>query len=291
MFKIPFTISSEDKLKKRSDFFIKLQRFRKNTEFSEYLENCKTSLNYQQYLGICYRLLFRNFTVIFLVVFLIAYYLNLNIIKLPLIVSGIFSFFIFYLQISYPKSYSMIRQRDIEKNLISGLQNMLVQLNSGIPLYNILVNLAYADYGYLSEEFKIIVKRINAGVPQVQVVEESGDKNSSLYFRRALWQISNGMKAGSDLSLVVKESITALEEEQLIQIQNYGSKLNPVIMFYMLITVILPALAITFLTMISSLMGLSQTILIFIFGSLVFIVAFIQVMFLGAIKTMRPTLI
>ena len=128
-------------------------------------------------------------------------------------------------------------------------------------------------------------------MPQIDVLEELGEKNPSLYFRRTLWQISNGMRAGSDISVVIKESIKSLSEEQIIQIQSYGNKLNPLIMFYMLSSVILPALAITFLTIISSLISLPQTIANLAFLCLFGIVIFFQLMFIGIIKSLRPTLV
>jgi len=179
----------------------------------------------------------------------------------------------------------------MEKNLIPALGDILVQLNSGVPLFNILVNISSSDYGELSEEFKKAVKKINAGLPQVEVLEELGEKNSSIYFKRTLWQISNGMRAGSDISVVISESIKSLSEEQILQIQNYGNKLNPMIMFYMLSSVILPALAITFLTIISSMVGLTQSITTLLFAALFVFVVIIQTMFIGIIKSIRPSLL
>jgi len=171
------------------------------------------------------------------------------------------------------------------------LEDMLVQLNSGVPLFDILVNISSSDYGEISNEFKRAVKKINAGMPQVEVLEQLGEKNSSIYFRRTLWQISNGMKSGSDISEVIKGSLRLLSEEQIIQIQNYGNKLNPLIMFYMLMTIILPALAITFLTIISSMIGLSKNLTIIVYIGLFATAIFIQIMFLGAIRSARPTLL
>jgi len=158
-------------------------------------------------------------------------------------------------------------------------------------LFSILVNISASDYGVLSLEFKKIVKKINAGVSELDVLEETGEKNPSIFFRRTLWQISNGMRAGSDISVVVRDSIKFLNEEQLIQIQNYGNKLNPSIMFYMLLTVILPALAITFLTIISSLINLSRVTTIAMFVGLFVAVVLAQIMFLGVIKSIRPSLL
>ena len=168
---------------------------------------------------------------------------------------------------------------------------MTIQLNSGIPIYTIMVNISNANYEELSEEFKKMVKKINAGRPQAEVLEQFGEKSPSLFFRRTLWQLSNGLRAGSDLSVVIKSSLNSLSEEQLIQIQNYGNKLNPLVMFYMLITVILPALATTFLTVISSLINLPKTMTALLFISLMVGVVIIQVLFLGVIKSVRPRLL
>ena len=168
---------------------------------------------------------------------------------------------------------------------------MVVQLNSGVPLFSIMINISSSNYGKLSDEFKKIVIKINTGYPQIEVLEEAGEKSSSLFFRRTLWQISNGMKAGSDVSIVIKESIKTLTEEQLIQIQTYGNKLNPLIMFYMMLAVILPALAITFLTIVSSLIGLPGNTTILLYIGLFVVVMFAQVMFLGIIRSSRPSLL
>src|SRR3989338_10168798 len=105
----------------------------------------------------------------------------------------------------YPKIFVNRKKREIESNLIPALQDMLVQLTSGIPLFSILVNISASDYGALSLEFKKIVRKINAGVSEIDVLEETGEKNPSIFFRRTLWQIINGMRAGSDISVVVRD--------------------------------------------------------------------------------------
>ena len=73
------------------------------------------------------------------------------------------------LQIVYPQIYLSRKERDIERNLVSALNNILIQLNSGIPLFNIMTNISDAKYGALSEEFKYAVKRINTGEPESKV--------------------------------------------------------------------------------------------------------------------------
>jgi flagellar protein FlaJ len=291
-FKIPFTFSSLDRNNKQAKAFRKFVRPKKKSKIQDYLNQTETKLTREEYLGICVK----NFVFSFLFMLVITTTILgvskiKNFVLIGLMVSILFSTFIYLTQRNYPKLYAIRKEKNIEKNLIPALEDMLVQLNSGIPLFNIMVNISSSDYSSLSEEFKKIVREINTGRSQVEVLEKTGEKNTSIFFRRTLWQISNGMKSGSDLTVVIKDSIRALNEEQLIQIQDYGNKLNPMIMFYMLIAVILPALSITFITIISSLINLSNFFSIMLYISLFVFVTIIQFMFLGIIRPLRPSLL
>ncbi|MBI2452015.1 type II secretion system F family protein [Candidatus Pacearchaeota archaeon] len=291
-FKIPFTISSLDRLKKRAQYFKKYIRYRKDSRLQKYLENCDVTITREEYLSICLKGFFISLLVLFLLSSTILVLLSIS--KAILFSSGlsvVFSSFILFTRIIYPKIFSARKEREIERNLISALQDILVQLNSGVPLFSIMVNISSSDYGALSKEFKKVVKKINAGLPQIDVLEEIGEKNPSIYFRRTLWQISNGLRAGSDISIIIRENIKTLNEEQLIQLQNYGNKLNPLVMFYMLISIIIPALSITFLTVVSSLVNLNSFLTTLMFIALFVFVILIQIMFLGIIKSARPNLL
>lgn len=291
-FKIPFTFAPLDKLKKRSEFFKKFVKPKNNSSLQKYLRNSNIDVSREEYLAICMRGFFVSLVLLFVISSTILVLLRIgNALIFSLGLALLFSFFILFSRLVYPKIYDSRREREVDQNLIPALQDILVQLNSGIPLFSILINISSSDYGALSEEFQKIVKKINAGFSQIDVLEEAGEKNSSQFFRRALWQISNGMRAGGDIAIVIEESIRTLSEEQLIQIQVYGNKLNPTIMFYMLISVIIPALSITFLTIISSLVGLPQITTTLLFLGLFVFVVIIQIMFLGLIKSIRPSLL
>ena len=291
-FHIPFTFSKIEKLKGKSGFFLSKVRYKKKSKLAQHLENSNIDITREEYLAICYRNLTINFVVLFVIFIsgLILARVTLSYLFAS-VLSALFSMFVFFSQTIYPRIYVARRQQNIEKNLIPALENILVQLTSGIPLFSVLVNISASDYGELSIEFKKAVRQINAGAPEQEVLEDLSEKNPSLFFKRALWQISNGMEAGSDMAVVVKDSIHALNEEQIIQIQNYGNRLNPLIVFYMLIAVIIPALSITFLTIISSMVGLPKTMTILLFIGLFVFVMIVQVMFLGLIKSKRPSLL
>ena len=291
-FKIPFTVEKLDKLKIRSAYFSRYFKPNKKSRINIYLGNANQDLTREEYLGIVLRSTLFAFFISFVVLTTLFLIISLsNPFFLGFIFTLLLTGVVFSVQSAYPALYDSRKQRNIEKNLVSALNDIYVQLNSGIPLFSILVNISNSDYGELSVEFKKAVKQINSGVPEVHVLEEMGEKNASPYFRRVLWQLSNGMRAGSDISIIIKESIKSLNEEQSIQIQRYGSRLNPLIMFYMLSSVIVPALSITFLTVISSVIGLPEaTTKLTFYGLFVAVVVF-QVMFIGMIKSIRPSLL
>ncbi|MBT3691557.1 type II secretion system F family protein [Candidatus Woesearchaeota archaeon] len=210
---------------------------------------------------------------------------------LSIFIISIISLFIFAQQILYPKLKANKRIKDIERNIIPALQNMVVQLNSGVPLFNVIAIVADSDYGGVSNQFRIAIRKMNAGQPQISVLEEIAKNNPSLHFRRVIWQIINGMKTGSNMADVIKISIGNLSEEQLIQIQRYGSQLNPLAMFYMIVAVIIPALGTTLIMVMSSFMGLSVNATKLIFWGLLAVVFFFQLMFIGMLKSRRPNLL
>jgi len=207
------------------------------------------------------------------------------------VISFVFSMFVFAQQLLYPKMLARKKIKSLEQNLMPALQTIIVQLNSGVPLFNILSNLALGNYGELSKEFEKAVRDINSGKNQADALEELATNNPSVLFRRAVWQIANGMKAGADMSIVMEEIMDALGEHQMIQIQNYGAQLSPLAMFYMLGAVIVPSLSVTFIIILSSFISLSSSATKMAFWTLLVIVVFVQIMFLGVIKSRRPNLL
>jgi len=291
-FKIPFAVSKDiEILKRKSKRFIRFTGAKKR-KLDGYLLDSGIDVNGRQYLSICYRSFLINFLVFSVFSTSLLGILGANFFFFyGFGVSVLISGFVLVSQVNYPRVYSSTKAKSVEKNLISVLQDMMVQLNSGVPIFRILVNISESDYGEVSLEFKKITREISAGVPQIEAIEKYGKRTNSKYFKRVLWQISNGLRAGSDMGIVIRQGIRSLSEEQAIQIQNYGGKLNPLIMFYMLMAVILPSLGITFLIIISSLLEVSEGVIKLAFFSIFGVVVFMQIMFLGVIKSRRPSLL
>ena len=256
------------------------------------LKQAKIDLSSREYVSICYLSSLISFLFIFFLTSMFLFLLKVEkFIAFSLTVSLIFSFFVFLQQIIYPKIIARKRVKSIERNLLPALQNILIQFNSGVTFFDILVNISKENYGEISREFTRAVKEINAGKPQIEALEEVAAINPSLFFRRALWQLINGLKAGSEMSSVLSEILSSLSEQQVLQIQKYGSQLNPLAMFYMLVVVIIPSLGITFMIIIFSFVSLPESATKFAFYGMYAFVLFFQIMFLGMIKSKRPNLL
>ena len=193
----------------------------------------------------------------------------------------------FYIK-SYPKLIVKRRVAEIERGLLHALKHLLVQLKAGVPLYDCLVSIAKGNYGAVSAEFGGMIEKVDTGTPLEVALEEISIKNPSQIFRRSIWQISNGMKAGSDIGNVLREIISNISQEQVVAIRRYGSQLNPLTLVYMMIAVIIPALGTTFLFVFSSFSTLP--ISEFTFYGILAGLAFMQFIYLGIIKSRRPNI-
>jgi len=204
-----------------------------------------------------------------------------------LLIGALFFGISFYFIILYPKVIVKKRIKLLEKDLLFALRHILIEIKSGIPLFDSLVGVSNG-YDKLSDEFINIVKNINAGKSQIESLNKASERNPSLYFRRALWQIVNALKAGSDIGTTLNVITDNLSEEQLNQIKSYGQELNPWTMLYMIVAVIAPSLGVTFLIILSSFSGI--TIPKMIFPGILLGLFMFQVFFIGFIKSKRPSI-
>lgn len=200
---------------------------------------------------------------------------------------GIVMFFVVIAYLAaYPRLIVKKHVNDIERNIINALKHMLIQIKSGIPLFDSLAYLSEGEYGALSDELKILVKDVNAGTSIEDALDSLAVRNPSQSLRRFVWQMSNAMKAGSNIGTTLKEIVDNASKEQLVAIRRYGSQLNPLTLVYMMIAVIIPALGVTLLIVMSSFSKIPITETTFIV--ILLAVAFLQFMYMGIIKSRRP---
>jgi pilus assembly protein TadC len=208
-------------------------------------------------------------------------------------ISFIISLAIFMYILAYPKWKSSKVKLEVEKNLLFAARHLMIQTNAGVPLFDSIVSISeeYDDenlnYGAISKEFRKIVREVKSGKELTVALEESAVRNPSQYYKRAIWQLANANRAGANMGFVLKDIVEYLSSEQRIMIRNYGSQLNPLALFYMFTCIIAPTMGIIFLAIIVTIAG--TPINDFVFITILVLLAIAQIVFIGLIKSRRPT--
>jgi len=195
-------------------------------------------------------------------------------------------FFIFFSYLlKLPDVRISKKEKGISKEIVFAGRHLIIELESGVSLYDALINIS-KNYEIIGGYFKEIINKVDLGTSMEDALTEAVEYIPSDDFRRLLWQILNSIRTGSDISNSLESVLEQIAREQTIEVNKYSKKLNPFAMFYMIIAVILPSLGITMLVVLSSFIEfeISLTIFLIIAGLL----AFVQFMFLSMIKFSRP---
>lgn len=203
---------------------------------------------------------------------------------------GVFIFFfiaLFSMNIKRIEIRMLNRAREIDKDVLFAGRFLLVKLNSGRPLINAIVD-ASNSYGVASKYFKEIVRDIELGTPMEDALSNAYRTTPSKRFKKILFQISNSLKIGVDITAPLEATLEEITQEQLIEIQRYGKKLNSIVMFYMLVAIVVPSLGITLFSIIASLIALN--IDMGVFSIVLFALTLVQIMFIAVFKSIRPNL-
>ena len=290
--KIPFLPLPYDKVRKITEHFLglgeNLSKMFPSLEFD--LEQSGFDISPRRWMAVALFAFMFYFLLIFVTVFLVTLAAKIEMAR-SLTVAGFAGLAIgigtFMFLSFYPKLSAQKRVNDIEKNLPYVLHHILVQVRSGVPLYDTLVSIAKGDYATLSREMRRVVNEINTGKSEAEALEKITRETPSFFFRRVMWQIINALKSGADVGVTMKEIVDNLAVEQRVAIKKYGAQLNPLALMYMLFAVIFPTLGITFLLVLSSFTGIKFNLELVLMGIIGVIVLF-QFMFIGLIKSRRP---
>jgi len=191
--------------------------------------------------------------------------------------------YLFIIQI--PKGIIRRREREINKEILFAGRYLLVKLESGMPLFNALIDIS-KSYGVAAKYFKEIVDDIQTGTPIEEALEKAREYNASKKFQRILWQIVTSLKTGIEVSSSLRTTLKDITNEQILEIKAYGKTLNSLMMFYMILGCVLPSLGVALFTIFSSFLSLQITSGFIFF--MVFILIVIQVAFIIFIHATRP---
>ncbi|MFP4524084.1 MAG: type II secretion system F family protein [Candidatus Woesearchaeota archaeon] len=225
------------------------------------------------------------FTALYLTlgILIIAYLFVLSpyvLVGFPILFPMLFAYMAGYVDVKIQKLNNAINQE-----IIFAGRFLLIELESGVPLYDTFKNLS-KNYESIGQYFAEIVEKVDLGTEMEDAINEAIMLTPSPNFRKLLWQVLNSLKTGSDVTDSLNVVIDQIVREQQIAVKEYGRKLNPIAMFYMMAAIIVPSLGTTMLVVMATFIGfqLSLPVLLVISG----LIGFMQFMFLSIIKTMRP---
>lgn len=145
----------------------------------------------------------------------------------------------------YPRALVSKRRRQIDREILFAGRHLTISIRGGTPLFDAMLAIAKGKYGEVSKEMNRLVERVLLGIPIDEAAQSIVEDCPSPTFRRLLMQIVNSVRSGADVADSLDMVLNQISREQLIAVREYGQKLNPVVMFYLVIGVILPSLGIS----------------------------------------------
>jgi pilus assembly protein TadC len=229
---------------------------------------------------------YTTFMIVMIIFMLIAKSADRKTVFLVILISfpllQIFMFF-YFMQLPIVKIGKL--NREINKEIVFAGRFMIIELESGVPLYNVIENIGNS-YKVVGAYFREIIEKVKIGTSLENAIVEAVEVVPSDQLRKILWQVSNSVMTGSNVSRPLKNVVETIIREQKIETNEYGRKLNPLAMFYMMAAIIVPSLGTTMLTIISIFAGLKLELPFLL--AIVGINAFIQFMFVAIINSSRP---
>jgi flagellar protein FlaJ len=194
-------------------------------------------------------------------------------------------FFCFLYFVGYVDMRVQKIKKEINKEIVYAGRFLIIEAESGVPLYQAFKNLA-RNYETIGTYFGDIIERVDLGTSMEDALNETIAVTPSPELRKMLWQILNSIKTGSEISNALNSVFDQVVREQQIMVKEYGRKLNPMAMFYMMIAIIIPSLGTIMLIIMTSFLGFRLTLLVY--ALIAAFIGFIQFMFLGVIRSTRP---
>lgn len=199
----------------------------------------------------------------------------------------LFFFLSFYMTVSYPYVLARKRMKDIDSELLFAGKHLLISLRSGVPLFASIGGLS-SDYGELSKEMRKIVDLVSVGVPLHDAMKKVAEQTPSRNLRRLLMQLVNSLLFGSEVTVACEAIVNEIAKEIEVEIREYGQKLNPVVIGFLVLGIVFPSIMVAFAIIISTLFSAAVQIEDGTLFAFMLIIALVQFVFLSIMKSQRP---
>ena len=174
------------------------------------------------------------------------------------------------------------------KDLLFALREIIMDVDSGVPLFDSMKNVATSDYRQVSIAIAEVVREIDTGTSEVDALKKLALRTESEYMKRMIWQMVNALESGASMKNALGGIADALEAANYREIRNYSANLNFLLLMYLLVAAVAPSLGVTFMVLLSAFGGLGVDL--FTVGILVGSSAIIQMVMIGYMSSTRPEL-
>lgn len=193
---------------------------------------------------------------------------NLQLLLILSLIMIFLSFFIYRFWFSFVDVQIRQMARKLDSDLLFISEYLLVSLESGLPLGNSIQNLSKVDRAG-AIFFKKIFTEFKTGKDLEQALEEGANNCPSEDMKILLKRLKDSLEIGVDLREILENFINESSAKKIVEIKGYSKKLNPLIMMYLLLGVVIPSLGVTFFILGASFINVTPSflkiILIFIF--------------------------
>ena len=209
----------------------------------------------------------------------------------PLYYSGIVFVLFFILAFNFIKILPVMSLRGkkamLESDLLYSARHLLMRIESGSSLINSLESVSMLKTKS-AHYFKQLMFDISFGMPLEDALKKAAEYSPSRAYSKILEEIKTSLSTGADLQKTLRGTLDDITRIHLINIQEYGKKLNPMSMFYMIIGTMMPSLGTAMLIVAASLLPGVIIIDLRILMALCFFVLVLQIFFVLAFKSLKP---
>ncbi len=192
----------------------------------------------------------------------------------------------FLVNLFYPSIIVNMTAEAVDRDLPFALREMALQIEGGIPLYDTMADIASSNFGAVSREFAVTVAEVNSGYSEKVALERMAVRTRSEFLKKSLWQVVTALTSGAALAPVLRQIADMMKARQVQQLKDYSSSLNFMVWIYLLTSVVLPALIVTFLVIYATFSAdLNPAPLI---NAILIISCFVQVAIIGFIGQTKP---
>jgi len=155
----------------------------------------------------------------------------------------------------YPKLAAFQLASMVDQELLFAMRTILIQLSSGISLFDTMKSISKSNYGQVSKEFSLVVRDVNSGVSETEALEKLAFRTKSEVLKKTAWQLTTTLKSGGSVTSALNSQVEELISKQMNSIREYSAELNLWTLVYLIVAAAMPSLGITFLVIASSVGG------------------------------------